>query len=77
MFFVQSEHVMRWGCLSLYIYIYIYVSKITKLILVICIGMYTKNFSAYLIFFHTLQETQSEALTLSKMDPYANKWHNE
>jgi hypothetical protein len=72
-FFVQSEHVMRWGCLSLYIY----VSKITKLILVICFGMYTKNFSAYLIFFHTLQETQSEALTLSKMDPYANKWHTE
>jgi len=44
---------------------------------VIGIGMYTKNFSTYLIFFYTWQETQNEALTLSKMDPYANKWHTE
>jgi hypothetical protein len=44
---------------------------------VIDIGMYTKNFSANLIFIHTLQDTQSEALTLSKVDPHANKWHTE
>jgi hypothetical protein len=44
---------------------------------VIGIGLYTKNFSSYLIFFHTLQETQSEALALSKIDPHANKWHTE
>jgi len=65
--------------MSVYIYIYIYmcVSKITKLILVVVIGIYTKNFSAYLFFYHTLQETESEALTLSKIDPHANKWHTE
>jgi len=54
--------------MSVYIYIYIYmcVSKITKLILMVVIG---KNFSAYLFFFHTLQETESEALTIKNGSP--------